>query len=297
MLFRSDSFKRLGLKTYGIDPAENLYHLSSKNHDIVCDFFNKKSIKKLNKIKFSIITAQNVFAHTTDVDDFLKSCKKIMDKDSLLFIQTSQSEMVKNNQFDTVYHEHISFFNIHSMKTLLERNGLYLSDVKKVPIHGISYVFIVTKKRQNNNIDLYNEEKIDGLYGEMKYHEYALECQKVVLNLKNKINEDKKNGHIIIGYGAAAKGNTLLNFGKIDLDFIIDDNVLKQNLYTPGRKIKIISINQFSNICKEKKVTIVPLAWNFYEEIKERITKENIKDKTLSLNMIKYFPYLKEEQI
>jgi len=293
-----DAFKELGIDTYGVDPAENLFPLSSKNHNIICDFFNKSSALKLKK-KFSLITAQNVFAHTSEVDQFLKNCKILMDKQTLLMIQTSQCEMVKNNQFDTIYHEHISFFNVNSMKTLLKRNNLFLVDVIKTPIHGTSYVFIISKdkNKQNNNLKIFNEELNEGLYNPKTYYEYSLSCQNITFNLKNKIDNFKKNDYIVVGYGAAAKGNTLLNFGNIDLDFVVDDNKLKQDLYTPGRKIKIVSIEKLSEISKGKKLLVVPLAWNFYDEIKQRIIKQNIHNKTNSLSMIRYFPELKEEQI
>lgn len=107
-----DSYKRIGIKTYGIDPAENLHTISKeKGHDIVLDYFNIESVKKFGNKKFDIITAQNVFAHNTYPLEFLKICKGILNDDGHIFIQTSQANMVLNNEFDTIYHEHISFFN------------------------------------------------------------------------------------------------------------------------------------------------------------------------------------------
>ena len=103
----------------------------------------------------------------------------------------------------------------------------------------------------------------------------------------------KKEGYLIVGYGAAAKGNTLLNFGGIDLDFIIDDNPLKQNLLTPGRNIKITSSGVLSGISENDKIAFVPLAWNFYPEIKSRIKKiRNLKTDIF----VRYFPKLIIEQ-
>jgi len=287
-----DSYKKLGLQTYGIDPAKNLYDGAvAKGHKIVCDYFNINTINKFDNTKFDIITAQNVFAHTRYTTEFLESCRLLMHDDSILFIQTSQANMVINNEFDTIYHEHLSFFNTNSMKKLVERCGLKLSDVFKTDIHGTSYVFVITKKDLGKvgvqNMLKFEQEK--GLYDILTYPEYALKCYKATYDLKNKLQELKNEGYILVGYGAAAKGNTLLNFGKIDLDFIIDDNPLKQGLFTPGRDIEIINSDYLSELDESRKVVFVPLAWNFFKEIKSRIkAKRNNKNDLF----IKYFPGL-----
>ena len=216
----------------------------------------------------------------------------LMHDESVLFIQTSQANMVINNEFDTIYHEHLSFFNTNSMKVLVEKCGLFLSNVFKTDIHGTSYVFVITKNSLSSCPEvekMLNFEKENGLFNILTYPQYALKCYTSTFELKNKLEELKKEDYLIIGYGAAAKGNTLLNFGKIDLDFIIDDNPLKQNLYTPGRNIKIVSSDFLLTIDKNKKVAFIPLAWNFYDEIKKRI--KNKRDNTDDI-FIKYFPNL-----
>jgi len=133
-----NSFKALGLKTYGVDPAENLHPLSSANHDVVCDYFTDKYAYHYGSKNLDIITAQNVFAHNSYPLEFLKQCKEIMHDASVLFIQTSQADMIRNNEFDTIYHEHLSFFNASSMSALARRAGLCLVDIRKTPIHGNS---------------------------------------------------------------------------------------------------------------------------------------------------------------
>lgn len=287
-----DSYKDLGLDTYGIDPAENLVPVAlSKGHNVVCDYFNTQTINKFDD-KFDIITAQNVFAHTKYVSDFLHSCSKLMKDTSVLFIQTSQANMVLNNEFDTIYHEHLSFFNTKSMKALVERCGLVLSDVFKTDIHGTSYVFVITKTDfldKTGTQEMLKLEEEKGLYDVLTYPEYALKCYNATFKLKKFLEELKEENYLLIGYGAAAKGNTFLNFGKIDLDFIIDDNPLKQNLFTPGRNIKIVSSNFLSSLDPSQKIAFIPLAWNFYDEIKIRI--KNKRDNNNDL-FIKYFPNL-----
>ena len=210
-----DSYQKLNIKTFGIDPAENLYKdCINKGHNVICDYFNSDTIHKFNGETFDIITAQNVFAHTMYTVDFLNSCKQIMNDDSLLFIQTSQANMVRNNEFDTIYHEHLSFFSSNSMKTLVERCGLTLYDIFKTDIHGTSYVFVISKKKlepKEGVMSNISEEEIIGMKNILTYPEYSLKCYQSTFNLKKKLQEMKNEGYILVGYGAAAKGNTLLN--------------------------------------------------------------------------------------
>lgn len=279
-----DAFKKRGHQTYGIDPAENLYEISSKNHTIVCDYFNDNSVNKLGIDKYDAIIAQNVFAHNTYPLDFLTVCKDKLSDNGRLFVQTSQADMVAYGQFDTIYHEHISFFNIRSMSTLANRSGMYLEDVFKTSIHGTSYVFVLTQDKQFDNTEKLLETEIEQTLEVVK--EFANKAVNVVTDLKNELNQLQYC--LIVGYGAAAKGNTLLNFGEIDLDYIVDDNSLKQGLYTPGRKIKIVSLDQMIDIAQHKPIVWVPLSWNFFDEIRKRIKNKYFEPTTF----IKYFPAL-----
>ncbi len=288
-----NSFKSLGYETYGIDPAENLLERSLKNgHNIICDYFNMQSIKKLkekfNVDKIDIITAQNVFAHNDDPYEFLIACKELMDEQSSLYIQTSQATMVENNQFDTIYHEHISFFNVNSMKTLVERAGLHLNKVQITSVHGNSYVFKIgkTKNEDKSVAERYEYEKEKGLLNEDTYLNYSNFCRNIASELKSEVQKYKDDGFVVAGYGAAAKGVVLINFAKIDLDFVVDDNPLKHNLCMPGTKTLIHSPDHLK-IYGDAKVVLLPLAWNFFDEIKRRVNSilpnNNIK-------FIKYFP-------
>jgi len=282
-------FKDLNLKTYGIDPAKNLFELSSKNHTVVCDYYKKGLFDN----KFDLILAQNVFAHNSDPYDFLLNCKEDISDNGLIFIQTSQANMIVNNEFDTIYHEHISFFNCNSMKRLSERVGLKLIDVFKTDIHGTSYVFVFSKNHTMatsippgivNRLKLEEEQ---GLYTYVTYLKYGNKAEDIVSELKTVINDFREKKYHLVGYGAAAKGNTLLNFGDISLDFIIDDNKLKQGLYTPGTNIPIKDISELDRISKESPVVFIPLAWNFYKEISSNIKNRRNSDKDY---YVKYFP-------
>ena len=278
--------KKQAIETFGVDPAENLYELSSKNHNVICDYFDSDLYDRT----FDVVIAQNVFAHNSNPKKFLDDCEKIMHDHSFLYIQTSQSDMIKNNQFDTIYHEHTSFFNINSMNELVKRTGLHLVDVIKTPIHGISYLFVLYKSPMNqykvqNLIDV---EREVGLYSKKTYDSYKQNVLSIVKSFKD-IIESVYGKYPVIGYGAAAKGNTLLNFADVKLDYVIDDNELKQGLYTPGTNIEIKSVELLKEYGEDDSILFVPLAWNFYDEIRKRIVavRDNSNDRFL-----KYFPVI-----
>jgi SAM-dependent methyltransferase len=278
-----DYYKSKCIDTYGVDPAENLHPISSKSHNVVCDYFPSNKIES----KFNLIVAQNVFAHTHDIKAFLDKCCDILDENGILYIQTSQSNMILNNEFDTTYHEHLSFFNSLSMKTIVEKCNLRLNNVFKFDIHGSSYVFEISKSKYDSNIEsIIDLETKNGLYNIETYNTFVKNAKDITFNLKNTIDEYRENGYSIIGYGAAAKGMTLLNFGDISMDYIIDDNELKHDLLTPGTNILIKGIDLLSGI-KSDKILFVPLAWNFYDEIYKRI--KIVRDNSNDV-FIRYFP-------
>jgi len=277
-----DAFKKQGHQTYGVDPAVNLHEISSKNHTVICDYFNESSVVRLGADRYDVIVAQNVFAHNTYPKDFLTVCKDRLSHTGRLFIQTSQADMVMYGQFDTIYHEHISFFNVKSMATLAKQAGMYLQDVFKTSIHGTSYVFVLTTDPSHDTSTLLIENEAKQTIDVAK--KFATTAVRVVTELKDELN--RYTDCLLVGYGAAAKGNTLLNFGEIDLDYIVDDNPLKQGLYTPGRKIKIVSLDDLVKLAGSKPIVWVPLSWNFFNEIRERI-KNKYHEPTV---FIKYFP-------
>ena len=290
-----DCFKSKGIETYGVDPAENLSGLSSKNHNVICDYFDSclDVPDAAYGIYFDVIIAQNVFAHNENAKKFLDDCEQLMHDDSKLYIQTSQAHMVQNNQFDTVYHEHISFFNINSFNELVKRTNLNLIDVIKTPVHGVSYLFVLSKKKMNEHRiqNLIDVERETGLYSKKTYDDYKRNILNIVKSFKDIITS-VYGKYPVIGYGAAAKGNTFLNFADVQLDYVIDDNELKQGLYTPGKNIEIKSVELLKEYGDEDRILFVPLAWNFYNEIRKRI--KNVRDNKND-RFLKYFPIIEVE--
>jgi 2-polyprenyl-3-methyl-5-hydroxy-6-metoxy-1,4-benzoquinol methylase len=277
-----DKFKALNVDTYGVDPAENLYETSSKNHKVTCGYFDDKYDQS-----HDIITIQNAFAHNPNPLELLKNCKSNLEIGGLLFIQTSQADMILNNEFDTIYHEHISYYNIKSMMLLCNRAGLNLIDVVKTPIHGTSYIFIISadKSAPNTIKNLVEMETAAGLYTDFTYTKYTSNCIEKVANFAERVEYWREQGYKIVGYGAPAKGNTFLNFARIPLDIIIDDNKLKQGLFTPGSSIEIVGSEILGTYTEDDKVLFIPLAWNFFKEIKQRIVSVRNNPNDVFLNI------------
>jgi SAM-dependent methyltransferase len=288
-----DAFKQLGYQTHGIDPAENLYATSSKNHTVHVGFWNEETAGQLGQ-DFDVITSQNAFAHIPDPLGYLKLAREYLKNDGKIFISTSQADMILNGEFDTIYHEHISYYNAESMRRLAERAGLFLVDVVKTPIHGTSYIFVLAKKPSNEHrlANILATESAQGLMKAETYTAWANQIKLLLVRLKEQIEEYQHHGYEVIGYGAAAKGMTLLNASGVNLECVIDDNPLKQGTWCPGTAIPVVSINYLDNIPSKDRVAFVPLAWNFYSEIKQKIQQRRNNEHDI---FVRYFPTIVTE--
>jgi 2-polyprenyl-3-methyl-5-hydroxy-6-metoxy-1,4-benzoquinol methylase len=288
-----DAFKELGWTTYGVDPAENLTPIArEKGHAVVTNFWGVEAIRALPaNTKFDVITAQNVFAHVDDIHGFLNACQLVMHEKSVLYIQTSQSEMFVRNEFDTIYHEHLSFFNTLAMYNAASRAGMVLENVFKTSIHGSSYIFCLSLNGgvhpSSNTEGVLEFERATGLYLIDTYYDFAKRAKKVTTDLAQFVEMVRASGKKVIGFGAAAKGMTVLNYGKITLDYIVDENPLKQNLFASAQRIPVYAPEVLYN--EPTEVVIVPLAWNFYDEIIDKVSiNRNFSD-----SFISYFPHFR----
>lgn len=275
-----DAFKELGLKTFGVDPAVNLAPIArAKGHTIYCDMF---PIPFTNQA--DIITAQNVVAHVPNPLEFLIGCKEIMHDKSILMIATSQANMIIETEFDTIYHEHISYFNTESMAKLCERAGLFLENVFTNPIHGTSYIFVIRKVKSINPVEARtNLETSYGLYRTDTYQTWLDECKIKIEKTKLLIESYREKGYLIVGCGAAAKGITFLNVSKTQMDFIVDTTPAKW--YGSICNCKIYPFEYIKTI-KSEKVLFVVLAWNFENEITQNVLKfrDNSNDVFITTN-------------
>jgi len=292
--FKKDKFKHV----IGVEPAKNLRFLNkAKKIDINSTFFNlKNSFDLKNKYKeFKIITANNVFAHVPDLKDFALGVKNILSNNGLFIFEVSYlKDVLKKLTFDTIYHEHMSYHALGPLIKFFDSINLEIIDFDLVEAQGGSIRVYVSHKQTGNlspkikkQLDI---EKKFGLFTTRKYYDYF----KKIKDQKNKItiliNKNLNKGKLIVGYGAPAKVTTfchVFNLGNKEIKYIADDNNLKQNKFTPGKKIKIINFNQLKNINFDY---IIILAWNFAKPIAKKL-KDNIKNKKFKI--IIPFPKLK----
>lgn len=290
--------------TVGIDPAQNLASLAKPYCDIhYATYFASRTV---GYRKFDIVIAQNVFAHNRKPYEFLMNIRNILSEGGLAFIQTSQADMILNNEYDTIYHEHFSFFNINSMRELARRVGINLIDVVKTTLHGNSFLFVLSNdhKRDYHIDNLIAMESRAGLHNEKTYAKYKENVELNIRHFREAVIAYKDAGYTIIGYGAAAKGMTVLNATEMNIDLIsaiIDDSPRKQGKFTPGSSIPIVPMSELKNLVNENtNVLFIPLAWNFFDEIQSKILKfrkKNDEDlhylddyRCKSITFMKYFP-------
>ncbi|MDA8847252.1 class I SAM-dependent methyltransferase [bacterium] len=277
-----DSFRKLGWKTFGVDPAKNLFDIALEKGHMVRNAYWPISYPQMD-----VITAQNVCAHTPNPLDFLEGVKKALTVNGTAYIQTSQSQMYQRNEFDTTYHEHISFFSANSMNTLAKRAGLVLTDIEITPIHGDSYVFVLKHEGadvKSSVTETIRKEGTEGRHNSMFYKQFGINAESIVRKLKDLVTRCQAEGIPVVGYGAAAKGMTVLNANDIQLDWIVDDNELKQGLLTPGTNIPI---KDKSSLDIDEHIVVIPLAWNFFNEIKANV--EEVRQNK-STQYVQYFP-------
>lgn len=270
-----DWYKARGWRTYGYDPAQNIYEISSaKGHNVTVGFWGQDPIPEYPPL--DIIVAQNVCAHVPDPVAFLAKCREVMTDETILYVQTSQSEMIEKGQYDTAYHEHLSFFTVRSMDIAAKMAGLCLDGVVKTPVHGSSYIF---RFRLQSTTDIttnaiYQYEKEIGLYDDLLYYVYVEKVRELSKWLHKWQQRMITRGIKMVGYGAAAKGMTVLNSleWRLPLEYIADDSKLKQGYYATNRKYQILPASHLAGDDDDAAPLMVyVLAWNFIDEIKARV--------------------------
>jgi len=280
-------FKNTHWVSLGVDPAVNLITESAKNGVITLPALYNTEVASLLATDFDVVVAMNVFAHTPEPIEILKAIKYVLSQNGTAYIQTSQANMFENGEFDTVYHEHISFFNVRSMKELLSRAGLRLKRVEFAPVHGNSYVWVLGHLSEVPSLidprEIY--EEMVGLYQVDTYKKFAETARLRVQNTIEIIEKFRSDGFKIASYGAAAKGNTFLNFGHVELDFIFDDTPQKIGKFAPAGGAIVSNPNSLVEI-PDPLLTIIP-AWNFKDEIMNNILRRR---KNPSDFVLVYFP-------
>ncbi len=260
-----------------IDPAKNLRAIAAKKGvENYVAYFGENTAKKVLKKYGSadIITGTNVFAHIDNLDSAFKGVDILLKPGGALVMEFPYLvDLIEKNEFDTIYHEHLSYFLAKPLEHVLARHGLEIFDLEKFPTHGGSirlYVqriydkcYPVSPKVEK----LYQQEKDLGMYRQATYEKFAQNIKAIPNGLNAIIRKLKAKKKRIIGYGASAKGNVLLNMcglGPKDLDYIVDSTPYKQGLYTPGTHIPIKSEEYLE---KDNPDYAILFIWNFKDEV------------------------------
>ena len=276
------NFKNKQIPVLGIEPAANVAKIAENSGiPTIVDFFGSKSVKKITDsgIKANMLIAFNVLPHVPNLNDFVLGMKNVIDKNGIIIIQFSAYllDVIAKCEFDMVYHEHFSYFSLFTLKKIFESFDLEIFDVKEIPVHGGS-LRLFLKSKYNSKIEIeksVNEQLIkEKEFGLQDISTY-LEFQKNIEYSKKSIQEffinSKKQGKKIVCYGAAAKGNTVLNFCEISKDhieYVVDISPHKQEKFLPGTHIPIHSPEK---IKETKPDYIIILAWNLKDEIVEQM--------------------------
>jgi 2-polyprenyl-3-methyl-5-hydroxy-6-metoxy-1,4-benzoquinol methylase len=269
-----EAFRRRGHEVVGVDPAENLRALSeAKGIFTVVSYWNEDALRQSGGA-FDVVVAMNVLAHIPTPLEFLRLCARAVRPGGRIYIQTSQAKMVEHGEFDTIYHEHHSFFTVRSFMALAARAGLAIADIRHVPVHGISYLVQFTPdtaatRSTADDFEIGRHETSAGYYDVMTYRRFARRALEIRNDLSEILANSRAAGYRLAGYGAAAKGMTLLNFARLDLDYIVDDNRMKIGLLTPGRNIPVVGPEHLET--DPASTVFLILAWNFRDEIMRRI--------------------------
>lgn len=271
-------FKPTSLSILGVDPAIKIAEAATligiPTLPICFNFRNARKIAE-EYGKFDVVTGTNVFAHIENLYDLYAGVSTVLKDDGICVFEVSYLlDMIRSTLFDSIYHEHLYYFSVSSLKKLFEKTDLEIFNIERVQMHGGS-LRVWLKKKKNEKITI-NTQSIDEFVTEEKKfglleNKTFAEFSKRILLLKKKIIAQlvklKKQNKRIVGFGAPAKGNVLLNFfgiSKKQIDYIVDSTSYKQFRYTPGTRLLVLPED---TIYIEKPDFLFVLAWNFSEEV------------------------------
>ncbi|MHA1353630.1 MAG: methyltransferase domain-containing protein [Candidatus Heimdallarchaeota archaeon] len=269
-------FKPYNIPVLGIEPAENIAKIATeKGIQTLCEFFNSETASKLKAENKSadVIIGNNVLAHIAGLNDFIEGIRILLKDDGIgVFEFPYVRDMIDKNEFDTIYHEHLSYYSLTALDNLFNNHKLIIVDIERTAIHGGSLRIKTMHEQHQDKITqnkklLLKEEKDLGLRHINFYQNFANQVKQNGIELKNLLTKLKAEGKSIAGYGAAAKGAVLTNYfdiGNEIIDFVADRNPHKQGLFMPGKKIPIVSPDE---ILEKQPDYLLIFAWNFAKEI------------------------------
>ncbi len=275
-------FKIDGIPCFGVDPAEGPARKANEmGIETILSFFNLEMASEIVKLKGKqdLIIGNNVLAHVPDINNFVAGLNICLSAEGTITMEFPHlMELIRQTQFDTIYHEHYSYLLLATVKSIFEKHGLRIYDVEKVFTHGGSLRIYACHTEDFSHpaepsVDLIiNEERLQGLFEVQTY----LDFQRRVNEIRNRflqfLIENIMAGKRIVAYGAAAKGNTLLNYCGIKgtelIEYVADASPFKQGFYLPGSRIPIVEPHR---IFLDKPDFIIIFPWNIKNEIMKQL--------------------------
>lgn len=266
----------------GIEPTKNTAKVAmDKGIETITEFFGIDLAEALVKkgVSADLLIGNNVLAHVPDINDFVAGMQHILSPQGTITMEFPHLiQLIDNNQFDTIYHEHFSYLSLFTVQSIFLAKGLEIYDVDEISTHGGSlriyakHVGDTSKQISANVINLIQREKSKGVNKLDYYKGFTDKVEQIKLDLLSFLIDQKKKGKKVAGYGAAAKGNTLLNYCGIKKDLIslvVDANPIKQDKFLPGSHIPVFN-EEMMKLERPDFVIIFP--WNLSVEIKQQLS-------------------------
>lgn len=273
--------KQRDIPCTGVEPtASTAAAAREKGIEIIQEFFGVDLAEKmiLQGKKADLTTANNVLAHVPEINDFVAGFTRLLKPNGVATFEFPHLlNLIRENQFDTVYHEHFSYLSLTAVNRIFTSNGLYVFDVEEISTHGGSLrVFAGLAEHRHHPVKstvegILSRENEAGLTNVATYAAFQARADKVKDDFVHFLIEAKRSGKTTAAYGAAAKGNTLINYAGIRPDlisFVVDRNPAKQGKYMPGSRIPIATVNKIEEAQPDY---VVILPWNLREEVIQQL--------------------------
>ena len=273
--------KNKGIPCYGIEPTHNTAKAArDKGIEIIEDFFNVTKAEQLVKQgrQADLIVANNVLAHVPDINGFVKGFSLLLKVNGVSTFEFPHLlNLIEKYQFDTIYHEHYSYLSFTTTCAILKSNGMTVFDVEEIKTHGGSLRVYAQrsdtgKKPVSKSVsELQKKENEIGISSLQFYEGFQKQAENIKLEFLSFLTKTKQSDKKVVGYGAAAKGNTLVNFSGVGpdlLSYVVDKNIEKQGKYMPGSLIPIV---EESRLKLDQPHYVVIFPWNIQQEIMEQL--------------------------